>query len=251
MSVYDIRSISQVGTVEPFELQVARGQIPGHSQINIFGYQPLVGTTAICIWEQAVPYVYPSAAVFMTLVSTSASDGSAMSIIVRGLAADYSYQQEVVTMNGTTPVNTTKAFLRINNLIITTTSATSIVNAGTITASNGGVVYGQINPGIGQSQMAQYSVPLGHSFYLTRVNSFAQQNGGSNNYNTYSVEAANPNVTYSVLQSPYFQSYEAVRVIPFRYAEKTSVQWRSRTQSNTSAVGMVIEGILVKEKGSI
>jgi hypothetical protein len=29
--IYDVRSISQVGTVEPFELQVARGQIPGHS----------------------------------------------------------------------------------------------------------------------------------------------------------------------------------------------------------------------------
>ena len=28
---YDIRSITQVGTSEPFELQVARGQIPGHS----------------------------------------------------------------------------------------------------------------------------------------------------------------------------------------------------------------------------
>jgi len=30
MPVYDIRSISQVGTTEPFELQVGRGQIPGH-----------------------------------------------------------------------------------------------------------------------------------------------------------------------------------------------------------------------------
>jgi hypothetical protein len=30
---HEIRSITQVGTSEPFELQVARGQIPGHYSI--------------------------------------------------------------------------------------------------------------------------------------------------------------------------------------------------------------------------
>jgi hypothetical protein len=40
VSIYDVRSISQVGTVEPFELQVARGQIPGHSVVHIFGHNP-------------------------------------------------------------------------------------------------------------------------------------------------------------------------------------------------------------------
>jgi len=30
MPTYDIKSISQVGTTEPLELQVARGQIPGY-----------------------------------------------------------------------------------------------------------------------------------------------------------------------------------------------------------------------------
>jgi hypothetical protein len=40
MPVYDIRSISQVGTTEPFELQVGRGQIPGHSVTHVFGHNP-------------------------------------------------------------------------------------------------------------------------------------------------------------------------------------------------------------------
>ena len=249
--VHSIRSITQVGMTEPFELQVARGQIPGHSQVNIFGYQPLVGTDAICIWENPTAYVVPTSAVVMTLVSTSALDAGAMRVIVRGVAADYSYLQEIVTMNGVTPVNTTNAFLAINNLIIISSNVARTANAGVITAKNGGITYGQINVGIGQSQMSQYTVPLGFSYYLTRVNSFAQQNGGVNNYNTYSVEATSPNITYTVLQSPYFQSYEAVRVVPFRYLEKTSVQWRSRTQTNTSAVGMVIEGILIQEAGPL
>jgi len=38
------QSITRVGRYEPFELQVARGQITGHSVVNIFGYQPSVTT---------------------------------------------------------------------------------------------------------------------------------------------------------------------------------------------------------------
>lgn len=227
-------------------LAIAKGEVNDYSVLNIFGYQPLVETDSICIWENPIPYLHPLSALVMTLVSDSALDGASLNVLVRGVAADHSYLQEIVTLNGTTPVNTTNAFLRINNLIITTTNEIRVTNNGTITASNGGVVYGQINPRVGQTQMSQYSVPLGYSFYLTRVNSYAQQNGGTGNYNIYSVEAETPNVTFTVLQSPYFQSYEAIRIAPFKYNEKTAIQWRSRTKTHTSAVGMVIEGYLIK-----
>ena len=59
------RSISQVGAYEPFELQVARGQITGHSTVNIYGYQSSVGTSFIPIWENATAYTYPVAAITM------------------------------------------------------------------------------------------------------------------------------------------------------------------------------------------
>ena len=48
---YDLRSITQVGTSEPFELQVSRGQIPGHSVRNLFGTNPAIGTTFVTPWE--------------------------------------------------------------------------------------------------------------------------------------------------------------------------------------------------------
>ena len=51
---YDIRSITQVGTSEPFELQVSRGQIPGHSSRNVFGFSSAIGTTSFRTpWELA------------------------------------------------------------------------------------------------------------------------------------------------------------------------------------------------------
>ena len=47
-----VRSITQTGTYEPFELQVARGQITGHEVINIFGYNPDVDTSEESVWPE-------------------------------------------------------------------------------------------------------------------------------------------------------------------------------------------------------
>lgn len=227
-------------------LAIAKGEVNGYSVLNVFGYQSAVGTSDICVWEDVAPYVFPTSAVIMTVVSTSASDDTGLGkVIISGLDADYNILVEVVDLDGTNPVTTTNAFLRINNVRLSVAGLNQVTNIGTITVSNAGVTYAKILPSVGQTQMSQYAVPNGYSFYLTRVNSYAQQNGGSGNYNTYSVVASN-SVSYSVLQSPYFQVYEAMRVGPFKYAEKTSIQWRSRTNTNTSAVGMVIEGYLIK-----
>ena len=42
-----VSSITRFGTYEPFELQVARGQITMHESISVFGYSTVVGATAI------------------------------------------------------------------------------------------------------------------------------------------------------------------------------------------------------------
>lgn len=227
-------------------LAIAKGEVNGYSVLNVFGYQPSVGTSDICVWENAAPYVFPTTAVIMTVVSTSSSDDTGLGkVLITGLDENYNLLVESVDIDGTNPVTTTNAFLRINNVRLSVAGLGQITNIGTITVSNNGTTYAKILPSVGQTQMSQYTVPNGYSFYLTRVNSYAQQDGGSGNFNTYSVVASN-SVSYTVLQSPYFQIYEAMRVGPFKYAEKTSIQWRSRTHTNTSAVGMVIEGYLVK-----
>ena len=227
-------------------LAIAKGEVNGYSVLNVFGYQPAVGTSDICVWEDAAAYIFPTTAVNMIVESTSAvDDAGTAQVLISGLDENYDLITEVVGLQGTTHVTTVNAFLRINNVRIIAAGAGQTSNVGTITVSYNGTTYAKILPSVGQTQMSQYTVPRGYSFYLTRVNSYAQQSGGSGNYNTYSVVVSN-SVSYVVLQSPYFQSYEAMRVGPFKYAEKTSIQWRSRTHTNTSEVGMVIEGFLVK-----
>jgi hypothetical protein len=47
-----------------------------------------------------------------------------------------------------------------------------------------------------------------------------------------------------VLQAPWIDTYETLRVIPNPYAEKTSIQWQVTSDTN-SQVGLRIEGFLV------
>ena len=56
-----VMSITRSGKYEPFNLQVARGQIAGHSVVNLFGYnanisQTTASATSIAIWENAQAY---------------------------------------------------------------------------------------------------------------------------------------------------------------------------------------------------
>lgn len=228
---------------EPFELQVARGLIKGHSLVNIFGYQLAVSSTFIPIWENATVYTYPSAATVMQMVSSSASD-TAVSVRILGLNADYEAITEVVTLNGTTPVSTMGSYLRINNLITVSGNA-----VGNVTLAASGVTYAKINAGVGRSQMSLYSVPAGYSFFLTRVDLFSNLSGGSGNHCLYKVQTEYPNgVNIDILQTPFTDRYEARRVVPFPYLEKTDIQWQAKVNQQTAEIGVVIEGILIRNE---
>jgi hypothetical protein len=228
---------------EPFELQVARGLIKGHSLVNVFGYQSEVNSVFVPVWENATVYTYPLAATTMQIVSSSASD-TAVSVRILGLNADYEPITEVITLNGTTPVSTIGSYFRINNLVTVSGNA-----VGTMTLSAGGVTYAKINAGVGRSQMSLYSVPAGYSFFLNRVDLFSNLSGGSGNHCLYRVQTDYPNgVNIDILQTPFTDRYEARRVVPFPYLEKTDIQWQAKAFQQTAEIGVVIEGILIRNE---
>ena len=53
---------------------IAKGNIWNESPVNIFGINRAVGVSYETIWDDSGSYVYPSSALIMTVVSTSASD---------------------------------------------------------------------------------------------------------------------------------------------------------------------------------
>jgi hypothetical protein len=241
-----------MGRTEPFELQVARGQIAWHYLLNIFGYQAAVPTgTPIAVWENASAYVFPTVAQQMLVYSSSASDTNCR-ILISGLDENFNQISEAVILtNGTTGVSTTKSFYRINSVFATDAVYSLPVGTIKVAKSDKSVTYGQVNIGIGKSQASVYTVPAGYTFYLNRVDVYISEAGGGNNYGSYRVSVKD-NVTGNVfllLQSPFGLNYNARRVVPFPYTEKMDLQWQVSVGTGTAPVGVIIEGILIKNSG--
>jgi len=96
-----ISSISRQGTFEPFELQVSRGQIQGHRNVTVFGFNSDVDQTQVSVWPLQSLITFPSTALQMTVSSTSADDTAAgtgaRTVVVQGLDANYNEVTETVT----------------------------------------------------------------------------------------------------------------------------------------------------------
>ena len=202
-------SITQSGRYEPFELQVARGQITWHETAFQFGINNTVGTSFETIWTASSVYSYLSAASVLKISSASANDASAgtgaRTLIISGLDANYNEISETVILNGQTAVNTVNSYLRVFSLKILTAgsggSNAGIVYAGTGTVTSGvpATVYAQIEIGYNDSAMAIWTVPAGYTAYVSSY-SFTTNSSTANNQ-----------VTGAVLIRPFGQvfSFEA------------------------------------------
>src|SRR5210317_188630 len=235
-----VSSITRIGQTEPFELQVSRDQIAYHEVRNIFGWQSSVSTTFIPLWENATAYTYPTSALQMTVTSASASDDGG-TILIKGLDINYEEITEVVTCNNAPPPTTTKGFFRINDVIFTNSSGT---NVGIITIANGGTTYAKILAGVGRNQASIFTVPAGKSFYLYRIDAFSNdsvssQTGVFRNYVQY-----NTGQIYIVARTTLQNNMNIQRRLPFKYNEKTDIQFQLRTGSGTHEMNVFGEGIL-------
>ena len=249
-----VSSVTRGGATEPFDLQVARNQILGHSVVSIFGYQAGVTTTVIPIWENATVYTYITTASTLTLVSTSASDDTSAKILISGLDSSFNPISETLALNGTSGVTTVNSYFRVNSLLMVSPGTGITTNAGVITLKQSSNIVAQINTGIGKSQSTIYTVPAGYTFYLdlAEVNTSNSYTGAG--IFTYKVQAIN-NVTgvkLNVLQQPFVAIYVANRASdPYAYTEKTDIQWQLVTSTGTLAAGIIVTGKLIQNNNLV
>ena len=237
------RSVTQVGTYEPFDLQVARGQITGHEVLNVFGYSTATPSSGfIAAWENNTAYVFPTVASTMVVSSSSASD-TAVTILIDGLDASYNRISESVALNGTSDVTTTKVFFRINSVITTAGNA-----VGTVYVKNaGGTTYAQITIGSGKTNMSIYTVPAGYTAYLTQFDAFSSTSVTSGVYATFRALRTSPTgVNNIVLQVPFLNDYTISRPYPLPLPEKTDSQWQCKSSGAGLGIGIVVIGVLIK-----
>jgi hypothetical protein len=231
MTAYVSKTAS--GTTEPFDLQVARGQIPGHIGIEIFGFTPNISNTASGpMWEGQTQsgglYTPPSTAAQLVLVSDSATDNTTRSVVIDGLGANFVPLTETIALNGTSNVTTTSSFLRINSM-----SMLSSTNTGNITASISSTVYAKINAGVGQTQMSIYTVPAGYTFYLSYTQYDAAIGFTSSSFMT--AQEYNKNNTTGAItlthQTVFVQKQETPFTTPIAHPEKMDLQFCVKSSS--------------------
>ncbi|MCP4343301.1 MAG: hypothetical protein GY799_31605 [Desulfobulbaceae bacterium] len=150
------------------------------SSVNKFGRSINVDQHETDIWDVANQSSYPTAGLddqdiwvaptqarIHNVKSTDSDDDGdpvgdgARTIRVYGLTDwDTKETSEVITLNGTTDVATSNAYVIIHRMKVLTKGATAI-NVGTIyaTAVTDDTITAQINPGEGQTQMAIYGIP--------------------------------------------------------------------------------------------
>jgi hypothetical protein len=242
-------SATRQGAYEPFELQVSRGQVDGHTGVEIFGYTPNIANTATGpMWEGQTQsgglYTPPSSAAPLVLVSSSASDTTALSIRIEGCGANFVPLNETIALNGTTNVTTTNSFLRINAMYVTNGT-----NVGTITAKISSTIYAQINPGVGQTQMSIYTVPAGYTFYLSYVQYDAAIGFTSSAY-MIAQEYNKDNVTGAITvthQTVFVQKQEIPYTAPIAHTEKTDMQFCVKSSAGGPLTcSMYAGGVLIK-----
>lgn len=236
-------SATRQGAYEPFELQVARGQVDGHEVLNVFGYSTATPNTGfIAAWENNTAYVFPTVASTMVASSSSASD-TAVTILISGLDANYDIISESVALNGTSDVATTKVFWRINSVVTTSGNA-----VGTVYVKNaGGTTYAQIAIGSGKTNMSIYTVPAGYTAYLTQFDAFSSTSVTSGVYATFrALRTSSTGVNNVVLQVPFLNDYTISRPYPLLLPEKIDSQWQCKSSGAGLGIGIVVLGVLIK-----
>lgn len=169
-----------------YGLEVAANNVQGAELFLSNGSNQSIGTSYETLWEEGGLYSFPSAASVMSVSSDDANDTSAgtgaRTVLISGLDADYLEISETVTLNGTSGVNTTNEFFRINGIRVTSAgsgkkNAGSIfIGTGTITAGKPANVFAEIYIGDSTSHEGFYTVPANKALHILELEFGAQSN---------------------------------------------------------------------------
>lgn len=159
-----------------YYLEVAKGNLPGEI-VHKFGRNPNIPvSTTEDIWLTGGTMTWPTAAAVVSVTSTSANDDGnptsntgAHDLTIEGVDGSFEAVSETITLNGTSAVTTSASFLRVNRAYIVSGGTYHDDNEGAIIGTISGSTMFSIGAGVGQTEVARYSVPAGKSIYITDI----------------------------------------------------------------------------------
>jgi hypothetical protein len=238
-------SITRFGKTEPFNLQVARGQIENHKNVFKFGFNPDVNGAEETIWDVGGLYTYPSSALAMTVTTaagTPANDNG-VKITVSGLDENYNEVSEEVTLAGAGTATTTQTFLRVFRAFVSGSQApTANVNI-----TNGGTTYARVTLNDNQTLMAVWTVPAGYTAYILKGN----VGTGTSNVNQFIIARLISRELGKVFRTQAKVTIQNGEIavdfeVPLSFSEKTDIEARAFSSGANNKVFADFEMIYIK-----
>lgn len=244
---------------QEFLLEVAKGNVPGHSIVNKFGRFSSLSTSIAPITSAGV-YQTPEAAVSLEFVSGSADDAldstGMHELTVVGLDANCALQTVVTAAHatdGTIAVTISGTWLRVFRAWVSKSGAyanastPSHLGAITIRVASAGATYAQISLdgsfGLGQTLIGAYTVPANYTCFMLNK-AFSSDVSGVKTCNFYFFQRSN----IDDVSSPYSgtlrvqhlhvgtQGLNAISRRSFeKFSEKTDIGFMGKASATTDA----------------
>lgn len=223
------------------QLELAHRRLDDAQQVQLFGFNRTIETAYETVWNNGGGlYTFPTEALTMSCVSSSASD--TMSILIQGLDANYAAIDDVVTLTGTTPVSTNIQFFRINAVVILSGN-----NVGNISLTNGGTTYAYIEAAHGTEQAIIYTTPARQSLYVFT----ARFTSGTVNPNKYitsrGVTRSSTGRIIRFWESTFQRDVSFDIAVPFRVPPKTDFSIEAKSSSGANELSIYIGAVLLEE----
>lgn len=227
-------------------INIARGLVLDTTYEHKFGAvaSMSVATTG-SIWDvddTLYPWSAWDTAGVLTIPAVNASDNGA-TVTVVGLDANYDVITEdfVVSSSGTT--TGTKTFKRAYRAFFTD----GTTNVGNINIQRGGTTVVVIRAGQAQTLMAVYTVPEGHTAYMSKV-SMSIEAGGDASGNMYSRIPTQTSFrikhTFEIGDGGHYL-YDFT--VPLKFDARTDIDFRCSMRTNNSRASAAFDMILIKE----
>lgn len=231
-------------------LEVSKGNVPGHRTFQRSSQNDNVGTTFQDITPQGGLQTLPTSAETLEIVSTSTDDtnggSGANSVIVPTLNENYERQQQIVILDGTTPVTLTGTHLRTEPInIVTQGSAMNNIGDIILRPSGGGETRQIMPAGIGESSSSHYTSPAGLTIRALSVNVFAPK---GSDVQFRSVVTPEGGATIIGGNRPAYQSDTQMSLPSLPVAPpKTDVNFQAISTNEGTSVSMMIEYLEIAE----
>jgi hypothetical protein len=228
---------------------VAMGMIPWAQGESRFGHNDAIGATEETIWSQGGRYTWPTVADNWTVESTDAADNTAgagaRSFFLQGLNENWDLVNEIVLLDGLTPVATQNKYIRVccGYVVVGGTEDGSV---GDILVKNNGDVVAKADAGHNRIEMAIFSIPAGKTGYVT----YGKASTGKGKDATLNFYVRPFGGVFQSVHVAYIyeNSYEYPYHFPGAIPEKSDLEVRASSPSAGVELSAAFEVILIDNK---